>query len=127
MAATFKSNDLVRYSVSGIDAKTTGTTTLFTTDAGRVFVPTSVVVYCSAATAITVPASISIGTNGAAYDNMVAPSTLSALTAAGLFTVPVLTVGGTAATASTAVVLNITTAATGTSQTIEVDVIGFYL
>lgn len=127
MAASFKSNDLVRYSVSGIDAKTTGTTTLFTTDAGRVFVPTSVMVYCSAATAITVAASISIGTNGATYDNLVAPGILSGLTAAGLFTIPVLTVGGTAATASTAVVLNITTAATGTSQTIEVDVIGFYL
>lgn len=127
MPATFKYGDLVRYSVSGIDAKTTGTTTLFTSDAGRVFVPTSVTVYCDAATAITVAASISIGTNSTAYDNLVANSLLSGLTSAGKFTTPIYTLGATAVTASTDVVLKVNTAATGTSQTFQVDIVGYYL
>lgn len=127
MAATFKTNDIVRYSVAGIDAKTTGNTTLFTTDPGRVFVPIAVVAYCSAATAITVAATITIGTNSTAYDNLVASSILSGLTAAGLFTTPVYTLGATAVTPGTDVVLKIGTAATGTSQTIEIDIVGFYL
>ena len=127
MAATFKTNDIVRYSVAGIDAKTTGNTTLFTTDPGRVFVPIAVVAYCSAATAITVAATITIGTNSTAYDNLVASSILSGLTAAGLFTTPVYTLGATPVAPGTDVVLKIGTAATGTSQTIEIDIIGFYL
>lgn len=127
MPATYKSIDKVRYTFGGINAKTATNTQLFTTDSGRKFMPTGIFVRCTAASGITVVATASFGTNGGGgYNDIVAATALTNLTAADtMFPVPlvlpIIIPGGTQ------VHINVTVAATGTSQTIEATVEGYYM
>lgn len=70
----------LRLIVRGIDGKTGGPLLLGTIpNNGRVLVPTRIFVGLVVGTGITTPPSISIGTNGAAYDNLVANVALTGL------------------------------------------------
>lgn len=125
MALFYK--DLQVISVSSINGKTTGATTIFTTENGaRAFHPLIIVIECTAASAITVPLSLSIGTNSATFNNIVAITAATGLTATATQFPIHLAVSTAVVPANTGVSLNITTAATGTSQTIAVHIVGFY-
>jgi hypothetical protein len=109
---------------SGIDATTGGAVSLFTTENnGRRFIVVSINVVCTAANTASVGASVSIGTNSASYNNIVAiaaTSLTSANTFLGLTILPV------SIAPNTAVKVNITTPAIAISQSLRVDLVGYY-
>ena len=107
---------------TGIDAKSTGTTNLFT--ASQTTIITKAIVRCTAASAITVGAAAGIGV-AAGEDDIFSSETMTgvhATTDAWYF------VGGgkkVQVAASDIVKIGIDTAATGTSQTLAVDLWGY--
>jgi hypothetical protein len=114
-------NAITLATISGINAKTVGSTALYTVPAGRTAIITGVYVHCTAATGITVGASADVGViPGDIYSAM----TINAITLNKVFQYPT---GGTstAATAGQVINFNLNTAATGTSQTLAVTIIGF--
>lgn len=112
--------------IAGVNAKTTGATVIFTTESVSNFYVTGVTVESTSATAITVPATLSVGTNAATYNNILAAGAMTSLTAANLFSMLLPTVASVVVAASTAINVNISVAATGTSQTLTVGVQGYY-
>lgn len=110
--------------VTGIDAKTTGTTTLYTVPTGKTAIITGAVVRCTAASAITVAPTLGIGV-AAGEDDIFPSTTLTGLTTTGKGWA--FDPGGLAVTAAAAAVikLGIDTAATGTSQTLAIDLLGY--
>jgi len=111
-------------SVDSIDAKATGTTTLYTVPAGTTIVVTEVVLRCTAAVAITVAAVAGVGVAGG-EDDIFASQPLTGLEAAGeTFSFPAGGIG-VVATAAEVIKLGIDTAATGTSQTLSADIFGY--
>jgi hypothetical protein len=118
-----KNQGLVAYSVTGVNAKSTGATTIFTTEGER-FHPLFVVAEITAASALTIGATVSVGTNSTSFNNIMAasvtgttlnnmlPNALSALT--------------DSVAPGTAVKVNVSVGAVGTSGTMSVTVIGFY-
>jgi hypothetical protein len=118
-----KSQSLVVYTVTGLNMKSTGATTIFTTEGER-FHPLFCLAEITAASSLTIGASVSVGTNSSTFNNILAasvtgttvnnmlPNALSALT--------------DSVAPGTAVKANISIAATGTSGTLSVSVIGFY-
>jgi hypothetical protein len=119
-------NTIVCFQKDGLDVKTTGATSLFTTpDNGKSFVPTRYIFKLNPSEAITVGPTISLGTNAASYNNLKtgSPACTTALPnnsvpAAGNF--PEIAPG-------TQVFANITSGATGTSGTMSVQVYGYYI
>jgi len=110
--------------ITGVDAKVTGTTTLYTVPTGKTAVITGAVIRCTAATAITVAPALGIGV-AAGEDDIFASTALTGLTA----TTKVWSFGASGLAAPVAaagvIKLGIDTAATGTSQTIAVDLLGY--
>ena len=107
-----------------VNAKATGTTTLYTVPAGLTIVVLAVVLRCTAAVSITVPATAGVGI-ASGEDDIFASQKLYGLTAADRrFEFPN---GGAAAVANEgdAIKLGIDTAATGTSQTLSAEIIGY--
>lgn len=127
MPVTYKRTDLLFYTFGGIDAKTATNTHLFTTDAGRKWVTVGAFIRCTAASGVLTVATVSIGSNAATYTDLVAATALTGVTAADL-TIPVLPVLSVPAiiAGGTAIHANVSVAATGTSQTLEVTIIGYY-
>lgn len=123
---------MTKFTLEGIDAKVLAATKIATTDATKKFIITDIIVRCTAATAITVAATLSIGTNSATYNNIMAATALTGVTTAntGLFSGAhgsfTLLEAGFIVAANTDIEVKVTVAATGTSQTIAVDVVGYY-
>lgn len=111
---------------TGINAKSTGTTTLYTVPAGKTFIPMSAMVRCTAASAITVGPTLGIGV-AAGEDDIYASTAINALTTtAKIFSFS--TIGMSVSVAAAGVVkVGIDTASTGTSQTIAIDLMGYLL
>lgn len=110
--------------VAGINAKTIANTLLFTVPGGKTCVVTAYAVRCTAASAITVGPSASIGTTAGGND-IAASQTMTALTGTtNDFVWPIV---GMSKVSTASVYFNLGTASTGTSQTIAVDLIGYYL
>lgn len=111
--------------ITGINSKSTGATALYTVPTGKTAIITEAFVRCTAASAITVGASASIGQNSTAFDDFVGITILTAL----LATTDAFPLRATAkfvqAAAAAVVNIKITTAATGTSQTLAVDLYGY--
>lgn len=108
---------------TGINAKTAASTTIYTVPAGKTLVVTRVVVRVTAATAITVGASASVtaSTSGTIY----ASNAMTTLTATPqLFKFPDDGISVTAGAGET-IAFVVGTGATGTSQTVSVDLIGY--
>lgn len=107
--------------ITGINAKTTGTTAVYTVPTGKTAVVTGFIVRCTAASAITIGPSVSVtSTTGTVY----ASTALTGLTTANT----TFSFGnGISVSPVAADVINfvIGTAATGTSQTVEVSLIGY--
>ena|SRR5215208_7788735 len=111
---------------TGINAKSTGTTTLYTVPTGKRAYITEIVFHCTAATAITVEPTLGVGVAAGEVDIM--PSTaLTGFTA--LDKIYRFSPEGTyvSCAAADAIKVGIDTAATGTSMTIEVYLIGFLI
>lgn len=113
----------------GLNAKTAGAVKIGTTEnANRNFYVTEIILETTASSLITVPVVASIGTNGTSYNNISSAIVVGGLIANLLFTKT--SVGGSAVPVippGTDVFINITIPAIGTSQTINVHVIGYYL
>lgn len=109
---------------TGIDAKATGTTTLFTVPSGKSFIVTRLVVRCTAATAITVGPTYGVGV-AAGEDDIVASAAHTAFQVADTFVLQTPKDPAVVAASTQAIKLGIDTAATGTSMTLAVDLCGY--
>lgn len=110
-----------------IDAKVAGAVLVDTTRANAKFYVESVAIESVSAAGIGTPVTLSIGTNASSYNNIVAAALRTNLTGALqvqygtlLTTLPVIP-------ASTAIYVNVTIPAVGTSQSLQIVVKGFYL
>jgi hypothetical protein len=109
-----------------IDAKVTGQTTIYTVPTGQSFVPLGIAVRCIAASAITVVAQADVRTSGAG--DIMAQAAMTGLTAASLAWVSLFTSTALAIVAAGSVVqFSVDVAATGTSQTLQVDLFGYFV
>lgn len=109
--------------------KSTGATAIQTSENGtQRFMPLQVIIECTAASAIVGAATISVGTNASSYNNLLAATALTGVTAANNmlgFNLPLVATSSVAA--NTAINVNVTIAATGTSQVARVDILGYYV
>lgn len=113
------------YYLNTFNAKNTGNTIFFTTpSSGFRFFPTHIVMSVLFATSISNGASISIGTNGSSYNNILANISFSGLIAANNYQVVQLSGVLNAIPANTSGYLNVNTAATGTSITMSCVLLG---
>lgn len=116
----------VQKTITGINAKTVANTALYTVPAGYQFICTSAVVRCTAASSISAGPNAGIGST-AGTSNIFAAVTMTALTGTTNdygFSFP----GSSLITASGGVVyFNLAVAATGTSQTVSVDLNGYLI
>jgi hypothetical protein len=119
--------ELRMISVTGVSATAIAATQIGTTENGtQSFHPLYVVFVMNAASSLTIAGAASVGTNSSTYNNVIAITTLTGLTTIGqMLPVPIVTAIGKIA-ANTAIFVNVTTGATGTSGTIDIHVIGFY-
>lgn len=118
-----------RNRVNSVNTASLAATLIFTTvsDRGNFYV-TRIVPICRAATSVAVVASVSFGTNGASYNNVLAITALTGLTTAGNYipNVMALSTAIGVVAASTGIFVKVTTAITGTSQTVDFVINGFY-
>lgn len=110
---------------TGIDGKVVANTALYTVPAGKTLIVTGFVVRATASTAITVGATLGFG-------NVAGTNNISAAAASGVnsttTTYQIALNGSTLLTVAAGVVyLNLTNAATGTSQTLACDLIGYLI
>lgn len=120
-------NEMVVLTRGGINAKTVATTTIDTTENGtRVFIPIGFAIVCTAATAISVGCTLNLGTNSANFDN-IASSYAASIIDTTQAAVSMLNGFPPAIPANTDIKLKITAGATGTAQTIRVDLLGYYV
>lgn len=113
-------------SVAAIDGLAVGSTLLFTAPVGRAFVPLYVVVRCVDADAVTAAPTAGVGVV-AGSDNVFATHILSGLTAGG--TLYAFTLGGAGAVVPPggSLYLWVGTGGSGTTLTLEADVVGYVL
>lgn len=113
-------------SKAGIDLKTATQTLLFVTEPGtRRFYPTDVIVELTSADAVSVVASISVGTAAGGFADVLGAYTLTGLDSTNeMLTIPLTTVISSLA-AATGVFVNVAVGATATTCTGKVIVRGF--
>lgn len=122
-----RSNEFVVFSRGGINAKTVASTVIDTTEDGtRRFVPVMVTVESTASNTVTGGIIASVGTNSATYNNILASKTFDPFTTNQLDCVQCSGLLSSVAP-NTDIRINITTGATGTSETMRVDIIGYYI
>jgi len=115
--------------IKGIDAMQTGLTTLYTVPLNKQLVITSIVVRCTEATDVTGEASVSIGANNPDYNDWLGAYYLADLKdiAQNLIYHPNNLIIKSIYQADDVLKINITEGATGTSQTLAVDLFGYFL
>lgn len=123
--ATLSGNVQKIWSTTSVDLKTTGNTTLYTVPTGKTFI-SSMLILSSTASGITVPATISCGIAAGEVD-IISDISLTAFTATlDAWVIPISQ--ETRIGASTDVIkFRVATAATGTSQTAQVYLVGYLL
>lgn len=120
------STPIILSTTTGINGKTVANTNLYTVPAGKTAIVIGYIVRCTAATAITVGASAGIG-NSSGTNNIAASQAMTALlTTADTFNWPIVGMSKTITTGNSAF-FNLGTAATGTSQTLAVDLLGYLI
>lgn len=114
------------YSLSGIDGKSTGQTTIFTTEStwGDFYI-TDVVFIATSLSALITPSTVSVGANGSAND-VITAAILTGLSSATLFHPLSILANPVFVPASTAVKVNVTLGAIATTYTLKAVVTGFY-
>jgi len=114
--------------ITGVDAKTTATHSLYTVPTGNSLIVTDVIIRCTAANTVGGAASASFGANSTDFDNWsgIASIVVDAagksklLNAVSATSIPVYA-------AASVFSMKITTGATATSQAIAVDVFGYLI
>lgn len=118
---------LESFSLIGLNAKNTGATLIGTTENGtQKFHPVFTLMVCNSGTLITVVPTVSVGTNGATYNNLIAATSMAAMTAAGNMAQPALTATYGNIAANTGIFINVTIGATATTCLVDIHVFGFY-
>jgi hypothetical protein len=118
-------HDLCRITLGNVNLKTVANTTVYTTPSGQGnFHILMVVTEVTAATSFTVGATLSLGTNGASYNNIIASFTSQTALNANTPTVPAA--GAVSVPPSTAIVANVTGGATATTATAHFSLIGYF-
>lgn len=112
--------------VTGIVGTSTGATLIQTTDANLRFVPILIQIEATAITGLVTPASFSIGTNSATYNNLLAITAMTGITSANLMLQSNITALSSSVGASTGIYINVTTGAVGTTYTLRASILGFY-
>src|SRR6266404_1796312 len=108
---------LWRYESSETNAKATGATTIFTTDANARFYPVLIVIEMVVATGIGTSAVITVGTNSPTYDNILAAKSPGLIPNAAEVGAPLAS--GVSIAPSTDVKANVTVGAIGVSGTFK--------
>lgn len=109
---------------TGIDGKSVANTAVYSVPAGKSCVVTAAVIRCTAASAITVGPSVGVG-SAAGTSNIFSSTALAALIdTTGVFGFQLIGMSVIVAASGT-VYLNLGTAATGTSQSLAIDLIGY--
>lgn len=120
---------IYRSRVNAVNMATLAATLIFTTvsDRGSFYV-THITPIVRAASSVVGAASASFGSNSSNYNNILAITALTGLTAASNYlpNVMALATGVGVVAASTGVFIKVTTAITGTSQTMDFVIDGFY-
>lgn len=118
---------LVSFIKKGIDAKTTGATKMGTTENGTErFHPIFAVINVSAANTIAVVPTLSVGTNGASYNNILVAAAMTGLSALHTLLKSDI-VGATGNVApNTEIYVNISVGATATAMSLDVHLFGYY-
>lgn len=119
-------------SITGIDAKVVTATTLYTVPAGKQAIITDIFIRCTEATDITVDCDGTIGANATDYDDFIISGISQNMFLENDFnaTARLASLSGPPSIvyqAGDVIKLNITTGATGTSQTFAVDVWGYLI
>ncbi|MGD9730156.1 MAG: hypothetical protein AB7L09_00505 [Nitrospira sp.] len=109
-----------------INAFSLGTNAVYTAPAAQKVVITKVILRCTAATAVATPADVKVEINPAAGDLMITESLLGVLAVDDQWSF-VAEARGLVVPAGGQVDVTVVTAATGTSQTLEADVFGYFV
>ena len=118
---------LTKYIVKNVNAKNTGAILIATTDNnGKRFHPSMISVLISGANAITVPATLSIGTNASTYNDLLASTVLTGLTGVQNMTNYNLVAMINSVPVNTGIYLNVTAGSTATVCNIDVAIFGDY-
>lgn len=120
-----QTNDRLQcFSLTGIDGKTTGATLIFTPTSR--FTPLIVSTELTTVSGFVSVSSLSFGSNGASYNNILAISAMTLVVAANnVLNFPVSALA-TSVAAGTGIFVNVTSAAVATTYTIKVSITGFY-
>lgn len=110
--------------ITDIDLKTTGFTTLYTIPTGYKFFLSSIIIECTEATAITVPAILDFGFNNPNFNNIVDNLTLLEFLASGYFWKAQVSENTIIGQPADILKINVGTASTGTSQTVKIYISG---
>ncbi len=127
-----KQVELVHYELKGINFAAINSGTIFTTEAGRLWITVDVIAYCTLAANVNTVATLSIGTNGANFDNVAPAYSMAGLDTTGEIVSILnrqLAAPSIIVPRSTAVSYNVSVAAGGIApvQTGDIYVIGYYI
>lgn len=109
-----------------INLAATGSTIIYTPDfSDRVYIIRNIIVLCTSASGVITPATVSVGTNASSYNNILAATALTGLLTANSYFSARIGLG-LAISRTVPILINVTNAITGTSQTASVFLDGFY-
>lgn len=124
----YRSHNQTFYSGT-IDAKTTGSTKIGTTENGAArFIPKTIVIELTGASAIIGAATLSVGTNSSSYNNILAATALTGVSTLNnivMLHLPTTVISSIAP--NTDIFVNVSVGATATTANIRVDVDGYYM
>lgn len=119
--------ELRSLSVTGINAKNTGATQIGATENGtEKFHPLFAVFVMNSASLITIVPTVSVGTNGATYNNILAATALAGVSGVGSMLPVVISSAISNISANTGIFVNVTIGATATTALLDCHIIGFY-
>ena len=122
--ASSVTTSMQRFTVSGISGIVGSSTLLFTLTSR--FTPTSLTLELTSVSGFISVATLSLGTNGASYNNIIAAAAMTGVVAANnLLTFPISALVSSVA-AGTGVYVNVTVVAVSTTYIIKATITGFY-
>lgn len=117
--------NLSYFQLANLNAASSSTSLIATTDASQTFIPLYVSIQLTAVAGLLIVASFSLGTN-AAVNNILAITLLAGLTSTNLIlNIPIVSVISNIAP-STPISVKVTTPATASTYVLKVSLIGFY-
>lgn len=119
--------NLTRLTIKGVNAKNTGATLVGTTENGTArFYPVMVVFEMTVASVIAIVPTVSIGTNSATYNNILAAAALTGMTTANSMICSSVVGAVNSVAPNTGINVNVSVGATATTATLDIHVLGYY-